>query len=64
MSKNFEEEHRQRVLRYQHARIVMLREIRRNQYRLKHNIPLNAPITRGRPVEYDKHGKLLIQTNE
>jgi len=50
--RDFEKEHRERVLAYQHKNAEQLRIQARNKYRLKHNIPIDAPIKNRRPVVY------------
>ncbi len=50
--RDFEQEHRERNYRYNHARMPELRKKARDRYRLKHNIPLDAPVRPSRRILY------------
>jgi len=47
-----EERHRKRCLAYGQRNAARIRVRRRNQYRLKHGIPLDAPIKKTNKVVY------------
>lgn len=57
--RDFEQEQRERVLRYQHRNIVRLRVAARNRYRIKAGIPLDAPLHKTSKIQYGDDGKLL-----
>jgi hypothetical protein len=50
--RDFEKEQRERVLRYQHRNAELMRLKARNKYRIKHNIPLDAPVLKRKPIQY------------
>lgn len=50
--RDFEQEQRERVLRYQHANAAKMRRIGRNKYRIKAGIPLDAPVKKTKNIQY------------